>query len=287
MSIQKYIAFLKTIEYGSITEASKALDYSQSGVSRMINDLEEEWDLSLLERGRTGVRLTSDGIRVLPYIKNVCNEYYRLKEEIDSIHNVQTGLIRIGSVSSIASNWIPNVIKAFREKYPNIEYELLVGGYGKVEEWINQGRVDCGFLILPIKSDLETIFLERDRLLAVVPANHKLASLEKFPVDALNDEPFMLLESGNIEVEEIFKKHKIKPKINFRTLDDYVIMSMVECGFGVSILPELILNRTTYNIKAMELDKPEYRNIVLALKSRKSASPAVKRFIEHIQFRHT
>ena len=95
MSIQKYIAFLKTIEYGSITEASKALDYSQSGVSRMINDLEEEWNLSLLERGRTGVRLTSDGIRVLPYIKNVCNEYYRLKEEIDSIHNVQTGLIRI------------------------------------------------------------------------------------------------------------------------------------------------------------------------------------------------
>ena len=78
MSIQKYIAFLKTIEYGSITEASKALDYSQSGVSRMINDLEEEWNLSLLERGRTGVRLTSDGIRVLPYIKNVCNEYYRL-----------------------------------------------------------------------------------------------------------------------------------------------------------------------------------------------------------------
>ena len=81
--------------------------------------------------------------------------------------------------------------------------------------------------------------------------------------------------------EEIPSPREIK-----KTLDDYVIMSMVECGFGVSILPELILNRTTYNIKAMELDKPEYRNIVLALKSVKSASPTVKRFIEHIKYRH-
>lgn len=70
MNLQKYRAFLKTVEYGSFTKAADALCYSQSGISRMIQDLEKEWKLSLLERGRAGVRLTSDGLQVLPYVKS-------------------------------------------------------------------------------------------------------------------------------------------------------------------------------------------------------------------------
>ena len=69
MSIQKYMAILKTVEYGSFTEAAKALDYSQSGISRMINDIEKEWNVILMERGHSGVKLTSDGIRLVPYIR--------------------------------------------------------------------------------------------------------------------------------------------------------------------------------------------------------------------------
>lgn len=58
MNIQKYMAFAKTVEYGSFTKAAEVLNYSQSGISRMINNLEKEWSVSLLERGRAGVRLT-------------------------------------------------------------------------------------------------------------------------------------------------------------------------------------------------------------------------------------
>lgn len=60
-NLQKYMAFVKTVELGSFSRAAEALDYSQSGISRMIHDLEKEWNLILLERDRTGVRLTSDG----------------------------------------------------------------------------------------------------------------------------------------------------------------------------------------------------------------------------------
>ncbi|WP_277902645.1 LysR family transcriptional regulator, partial [Enterococcus lactis] len=70
MNIQKYIAFLKTVELKSFTKAAEALNYSQSGISRMINDLEDEWGVTLLERNRTGLRLTSDGINIYPYVKN-------------------------------------------------------------------------------------------------------------------------------------------------------------------------------------------------------------------------
>ena len=57
-NVQKYLAFVKTVEHGSFTKAAEVLHYSQSGVSRMINDLERDWGMALLERGRSGVRLT-------------------------------------------------------------------------------------------------------------------------------------------------------------------------------------------------------------------------------------
>lgn len=63
INIQKYKAFLKVVELKSFTRAAEKLFYSQSGISRMINDLEKEWSVTLFERSRTGVRLTSDGIK--------------------------------------------------------------------------------------------------------------------------------------------------------------------------------------------------------------------------------
>ena len=62
MNLQKYMALVKTVEYGSFTKAAEMLNYSQSGISRMINDLEKEWKVTLLERGRSGVRPSSDGM---------------------------------------------------------------------------------------------------------------------------------------------------------------------------------------------------------------------------------
>lgn len=97
MNILKYMAFIKTVEYGSFTKAAEVLNYSQSGISRMINDLEKEWKITLLERNRTGVKLTSDGSRLLPYAKSLCEEYQKLQMQVDDLHGVQSGIIRIGS----------------------------------------------------------------------------------------------------------------------------------------------------------------------------------------------
>ncbi len=286
MNIQKYMAFVKTVEYGSFTKAAEVLNYSQSGISRMVNDLEKEWRLSLLERGRAGVRLTSDGLRLLPFARSVCDEYQKLQAQVDELNGLQSGLIRIGTFSSVATHWLPNIIKEFQKDYPHIDYELLLGDYTEIESWILEGRVDCGFLRLPTLSEFETIFLEQDKLLVVLPAAHPLAGCERFPVKALCDYPFMLLEKGaKAEISEVFEKCNIEPEIHFTTWDDYAIMSMVESGLGISILPELILQRIPYRILTKELDIPAYRKIGLAMRDRKSASLAVKRFLDYLQYR--
>ena len=252
----------------------------------MIKDLETEWNIPLLERSRSGVRLTSDGLKLLPHAKRVCEEYQKLRMEVDDLHGVQSGIIRIGTFSSVATHWLPNIIKAFQKDYPNIDYELLLGDYTEIEEWIAEGRVDCGFLRLPTHPEFDTIFLEQDNLMAIIPEDHPLADCEKFPLAKLCEEPFMLLERGaKAEVSEVFERNHLTPHVRFTTWDDYAIMSMVESGLGVSILPQLILKRVPYQILAKELDVPAYRNIGLALKKKETASIAVKRFMEYLKYR--
>ncbi len=285
MNIQKYMAFIKTIEYESFTKAAEILNYSQSGISRMIADLEKEWKLSLLERGKFGVRMTSEGVKLYPFIKKVCSEYEKLRAEVDELNGLDAGLIRIATISSIATNILPDVIKKFRCDYPNIEYEILMGDYMEIEKWVIDGRVDFGFVRMPVKSDqLEIEFLERDRLLVIMPEDHPLASCEKFPIEKLSQESFMLLEKGGkSDIAQVLEKNGVKLKVDFTTWDDYAIMSMVESGLGISIIPELIMKRASYNIVAKELDKAMYREIGMVFRDKKNTSKAVKKFLTYIR----
>ncbi|MBE6658575.1 MAG: LysR family transcriptional regulator [Ruminococcaceae bacterium] len=285
-NLLKYMAFVKTVEYGSFTKASEILNYSQSGISRMINDLETEWKVPLLERSKMGVKLTSDGLKLLPHAKAIVGEYEKLQMEVDALNGLQSGIIRIGTFSSVATHWLPNIIKEFQKDYPNIDYELLLGDYTEIEEWIHTGRVDLGFLRLPTLPEYETHFLEKDELMAIIPQGHRYADSDAFPVEALCDEPFMLLEKGaKAEISAIFERYNLTPKVHFTTWDDYAVMSMVESGLGISILPNLILKRIPYKIVAKPLTIPAYRDIGIALKNSKTASLAVRRFMEYLQYR--
>lgn len=286
-SLQKYIAFVAAVEAGSFSGAAAKLTYSQSAVSRMIADLESEWGIPLFKRQKGGVRLTDDGAKVLPYVKNICKEYENLQMQVDEINGLQSGLIRIGTFSSGASLWLPDIIKEFQRDYPNVDYEVMIGDYTDIERWILDGTVDCGFLSLPVSAKLRTVFLERDQLLVVMPPDHPLANAETFPVQALADEPLMLLEKGNgAEVrKKVLEKHGIKPRINFTTWDDYAIMAMIEKGLGISVLTEMILKRCPYNVVSKSFDEPVYRDVVLAFRSEGTASLALQRFMDYLPFR--
>ena len=282
-NISKYMAFVTAVEYGSLTKAAAMLNYTQSAISRMIIDLESEWRLTLLERSKSGVRLTSDGLKLFPYAKEVCSSYSSLQMQVNEINGLQSGIIRIGTFSSVATHRLPNIIKSFRRDYPGIDYELLLGDYDEIEGWILSGRVDIGFIRLPSKSNIDTTFLEQDKLMAVLPENHHLSQKEMVSLSELCGEPFILLErNSKSKISEIFEKSGLYPNVNFTTWDDYAVMSMVESGLGISILPNLILKRISYNIVIKELDIQAYRNIGFAVKNRKNISAATEKFISYL-----
>lgn len=288
MNIQKYEAFLKTVEYRSLTKAAQALGYTQSAISHMLHALESEWRVTLLTRDRSGVSITSEGLRLLPLVRNVCNANRDLVDEIGELHGLEAGMIRIGTFTSVSVHWLPQMIKNFHSEYPNIDFELLHGDYTEIETWLTEGRADCGFLRLPAKAGLDSIFLEQDRLLVILPEQHPLAECELFPLARLAEEPFILLEEGTEnEITEIFHGNGIQPRVRFTARDDYAIISMVENGLGISILPELVLRRTPYKIIKKELETPAYRQLGIVLKDIRHASPAVKRFLDYLHHRES
>lgn len=91
VNLNKYQILLKTVELGSITRAAEALGYTQSAVSRVIADLEREWDMELLTRSRTGVVLSSSGAALLPYVQAVCNAGRELEEQVAELHGLTRG----------------------------------------------------------------------------------------------------------------------------------------------------------------------------------------------------
>ena len=287
-NLQKYLAFVKTVDTGSFTKAATALNYAQSSVSKMIADLEKEWNVTLLERNCSGVHLTPYGEQILPYIRMLLDDYRKLESHVNELNGIQTGVIRIGTFSSVAINWLPNIVAEFQKDYPGIEYEMLLGDYDEVENWIGEGRVDCGFLSLPTKAVFDTISLKMDEYMVVLPEHHPFCEKEKIEIESLEKEPFMLLEhGGKTEVTELLEKSGVHPQIRFTTWEDYAIMAMVEKGLGIGILPQMILQRIPYRIQIRPLAEPFYREIGIAVKNRDRMSPVTVKFMEYLKYRES
>lgn len=279
----KYLAFVRTVEKGSFTAAAEAMNYAQSSVSKMIADLEKEWGMTLLERRKNGVCLTPSGDQMLPIIRNLLHAYDNLEGEVNRINGLETGVVRIGTFASVAINILPDIFARLKTDYPGIEYELLLGDYNEIQQWLKEGRVDCGFLRLPTVPSLESTALIKDEYKVVLPAGHPLAEKEAIDMEELNGIPFLLLEhGGKTDVSDLLERHDIKPSISFTTWEDFAIMAMVEKGLGVSILPDMILRRVPYKLEIRPLKVPYYRTIGLAFDSRKHLTPAVEKFIEFL-----
>ncbi|MDN3016103.1 LysR family transcriptional regulator [Paenibacillus sp. BSR1-1] len=284
MNISQYEAFLKTIELGSLTKAAQTLGYTQSGITHMLNALESEFRLKLLNRDRSGATVTSDGKQLLPYIQAVLNCQHNLNNKLDEIHRLESGLIRVGTFTSVSAQWLPGMIKNFRLDFPKIQFELLHGTYQENGKWLMDGRLDCAFVRVPANKQLETIFLRRDPIVVVLPENHPRAHDAFFPISDLSKYPYIkLYEGADDEISEIFTIHQIAPNVHFVEKDDYAVIAMVEKGLGISILPELVLKNTSRKVVYKELEIPSYRDLGIAVKDTTMLSTSAQIFLTYVQ----
>ena len=281
MDTKKYEALLASINMGSFTKAAEVLGCTQSGLTHMMNGLEQEFGFQLLIRGHHGVKPTPNCSRILPYIQKLVEANTALDVEIKRVNTMKDSVIRIGSYTSIIMHWLSDAVKKFNTDYPDITVEIKDGGADEIYGWVMDGTVDIGFLSRQEEYKTEWIPLKKDPPLAIMPPDDSHTA-KQIPLTDFNGKKFLMPSYGlNKDIYRVFKKYGITPDISNSHMNYVVILSMVERGLGMSILSELLLKGRNDNIKIMDTKPKMYRELGIAIQSHKYATNTVKKFIEY------
>jgi LysR family transcriptional regulator, transcription activator of glutamate synthase operon len=279
MSLVKYEILNKVAEVQSFTKAAELLGLTQSAISHSISSMEKEFGFNLIHRNRTGVTLTEDGSTMLIQMRKVLSAEENLRQEAANILGVAKGTVRIGLISTISTHWMPNIIHIMDSEYPGIHIELREGDYYEIEQWLLTGEVDCGFLNRTSSKQFDFMPLKRDPLLCIVSSESPIYDKEEVDLYEIEHIPFIMpYYKGTNDVMTTFEKYGLKPNVRFHLYDEKGIVSMVEHGIGISILPQLAIDALPSNMKALPLKQESFRTIGLSTKQ--NLSPAANKFVE-------
>ena len=284
MNIRKYEAFARAVELGSLSKAAEELGYTQSGISHMMQSLEEEVGFPLLVRTSAGIQPNHEGELLLPVIRQLLNTSESLEQYIAKIKGADTGRIRVAAYTSVATYWLPGIIRDFQKDYPNVEIQIIEMGSGAIEQIMRERKADLCIYAGGEGQEFEWVPLCRDRMLALVPPEHPLARQDCVPLEALLREKFIMpMPDYDGEVRYILNKLPRWPQILFSACSDYAIINMVTEGLGVSILPELLLKNYGHSAVALPMDPPQERMLGMGVPQLKTASPVTRNFMEYVK----
>ena len=270
MDTEKCKVLLRAVDTGSFTKAAEELGYTPSGVTHMMNALEEDLGVPLLFRSRSGVTLTSAGQELMD-------------QQVAELQGLSVGHVRFASGASFARYMIPEIVARFKERYPNITLEIMEAGGSEMRAAIAEHRISMGFLTRK-EADRNFISLCSDDMLAIVPEDSPLADREVMDLDELAQYPYIGVNIDyDHDVEYIVKKMGFSAKPFLVSRDEQAIIAMVREGLGVSIVAGLHVAFDSEGIVGIPL-KPRYlRDVGLAIVSEESLSPAERKFIEVAQ----
>ena len=284
MNIRKFEAFVRAVELGSLSKAAEELGYTQSGISHMMQSLEEEVGFPLLVRTSAGIQPNHEGELLLPGIRQLLNTSESLEQYIAKIKGADTGRIRVAAYTSVATYWLPVIIRDFQKDYPNVETQIIEMGSGAIEQIMRERKADLCIYAGGEGQEFEWVPLCRDRMLALVPPEHPLAHQDCVPLEALLKEKFIMpMPDYDGEVRYILNKLPRWPQILFSACSDYAIINMVTEGLGVSILPELLLKNYGHSAVALPMDPPQERMLGMGVPQLRTASPVTRNFMEYVK----
>ena len=282
MENSRYLAFVASVETGSFSKAAEKVNYTPSGVCQLVNALEREMGFPLLIRDKRGVRPTADGETVLLAIRDLLQQEDRLNQISAEIRGLNIGSITLGAYSSIATHWLPAVIKSFQEAYPRITIRMMEGIRQENIDWLRAKTVDLAFCSYEEPMEYDWIPLAEDPMIAVLPADHPLAHSDAYPLANCQYEKFIMPAMGHDDdVIALFARHHLSPQISFTTLENFAAMALIEQGMGMSIMNSLITQRWQFNVAKLPLSPPQSITLGIVVPSLRQASPAVRRFISY------
>ena len=283
MESKKLEALLMAVDLGSFTKAAEVLGYTQSGLTHMMNSLEKEVGFTLLERGRSGVRLTEEGERIAPAVREFLQANARLDSVIEQVASSRTEIIRVSAYASIAMHWLPGIIQRFREECPDVDVDIRMADHVDVPyELLAQGKMDAILVSPQDEGQYEWVHLADDPMFAVLPKDFDTQGMTAFPLAAFEARDFIMPSQGfDKDIMRIFNRIGVKPHILPTWVDDPTVISMVSHGLGVSMMTELTVRGRTDGVSSRKCSpEPLQKPLVITAEAviiRKPADPRAQR----------
>lgn len=282
MTLLSYQVLKTVADQGSFRKAAELLGLTPSAVSHAVSSMEKELGFFVFSRGKNGVMLTNYGERLLPYVNAVLNSDESLQQAVAEFNGLKQGRIKIGCFSSVCTNWMPELIHAFAKSYPAIEMEIFQGTYDDVSYWIKNGVVDVGFLSVSSAGEIPIVPLYKDPLLCVVPKGLRTRQ-GRMEVEELREYQFVTQrESTDADIQNFMKEHDLNVTSNYHVVDDLSTVAMVAHGFGICLMPEMVMQDIPYEVDCFHLKEDAYRIIGLAALDFEAMAPAVRMFYEQV-----
>ena len=280
MESKKLEALLMAVDLGSFTKAAEVLGYTQSGLTHMMNSLEKEVGFTLLERGRSGVRLTEEGERIAPAVREFLQANARLDSVIEQVASSRTEIIRVSAYASIAMHWLPGIIQRFREECPDVDVDIRMADHVDIPyELLAQGKMDAILVSPQDEGQYEWVHLADDPMFAVLPKDFDTQGMTAFPLAAFEARDFIMPSQGfDKDIMRIFNRIGVKPHILPTWVDDPTVISMVSHGLGVSMMTELTVRGRTDGVKLLPVEPASSRELGLAVRSLDAASDGLRHF---------
>jgi DNA-binding transcriptional LysR family regulator len=243
MNYKQVEAFRTVMLTGSMTIAAQKLFTSQPNISRLMSQLEKDTGLRLFERKAGKILPTPEAEALFREVERSFISLQTLDEAAASIRRIGVGELRIGSVSSIAIGLLPQVIKTFRDRYPDVPVSVQISDSPTVSKWTATGYVDFGLVAYIVDTPgIEASIFHREKGMCVVPETHPLAVKKRIRKSDLHGQPFISLPKGDATRTVI--DAAFQPDSRNHILEATfapAICTMVAAGLGVSIVNPLVV----------------------------------------------
>lgn len=282
MTLTQLEIFSLVAELHGFTAAAHRLGISQSAVSHALKSLEQELGVELLHRHQSRIELSDIGLQLLLRARAMLGLANTLRQEAADARGMKRGTLRIGSFGPTSSiKLLPMILQQYRAAHPGIEVHIDEGPDRQVIQWLEERRIDIGFVVLP-QERLDTVALIEDQMVALLPVDHPLAVRDTVSLGDLCNDPFVLTEAGSSElVSRMFSAAHLTPNIRYRCSQLLSTLDTVGRGDALTVVAEGSLPD---DCDARYVKKPlspvVVRQVGLAVLDRRQSSPATLAFIK-------
>ncbi len=287
MDINNLKAFIEVADKRSFSRSAETLSLTQPAVSKRIAALELELSAKLFDRvGRT-VHLTEAGRVLLPSARQISAELSRIEDVICNLGNDVSGKLSIGTSEYIGTRHLPEILKPFREQYPNVDLDLHFANSKETLAAIEDGEIEMALCSTPDNGSLaghpklRSVQIWSEALVIVCSNDHPLVSTSPLTLDVLAKCPAILPPGDSNtrkSIENILHEHNLRTIVSMEVNDFDTMKSMSAIGLGWACLPSFVVDDT---LKVLPIDALQIKHsVALVRHQNRTLSRAAQAFLK-------